>query len=60
MSTITESYLDAYNRAMAALKSIDAIIHKYPAPDGETELTWGHVADMAAIMAKLEEIADEN
>ena len=53
--TIDEQYLDAYRRAMKAIKAIDAAIHGLPAPESEG-VTWSSVADMQRIMTDLEQI----
>ena len=53
--TLQEQYLTAYNRAMRALKAIDAAIHDMPAPESEG-VTWGSVADMQRIIHDLEQI----
>ena len=50
------AYLEAYRRAMKALKDIENMIHEKPAPGGETEINWGHVGDMLHIAAELEEL----
>ncbi len=54
--TAEAAYLTAYNRALEALKALENKIHNMPAPEGETEILWGHVGDMNHIATKLEEL----
>ena len=51
------AYVDAYRRAMQALKDIEIKIHDMPAADGEGTIHWGNVGDMLHIAAELEDIA---
>jgi hypothetical protein len=53
------AYLESYARAMKALKDVESMIHDNPAPDGETEIDWGHVGDMRRIASELENILPE-
>ena len=53
--TLDEQYQAAYQRAMAALKAIDAAIHDMPSPVSES-LTWSTLADMQRIATDLEQI----
>ena len=55
-----KSYLKAYARAMTALRAVENLIHDQPAPDGETQIHWGHVNDMNRIAAELESILPED
>jgi len=54
------AYLEAYNRAMKALNDVENMIHDNPAPEGETEIHWGHVGDMLRIAAGIEELLPED
>lgn len=55
-TAIETAYIRAYNAAMAALQDIENMIHDNPAPEGETEIDWGHVGNMNRITANLKEI----
>ena len=50
------AYLEAYARAMKALKDVENMIHDNPAPEGEVAIHWGHVGDMLRIASELEDI----
>jgi len=52
-------YLAAYARAMKAWENLNPIIHDNPDPKGETQIKWGHVADMLRIAVELEEMSQE-
>jgi hypothetical protein len=52
------AYIDAYRRAILALKNIETKIYDMPAADGEGTIHWGNVGDMLKIAAELEEIAE--
>jgi hypothetical protein len=54
------TYLEAYARAMKALKDVENMIHDNPAPEGEVEIHWGHVGDMLRIASNLEDILPED
>jgi hypothetical protein len=54
------AYLEAYARAMKALKDVENMIHDNPAPEGEVEIHWGHVGDMLRIASELEDILPED
>ena len=51
-----DAYLQAYTRAMTALKQVENVIHDNPAPEGDTDIHWGHVGDMLRIASELEDI----
>lgn len=53
------AYMEAYLRAKKALQDVENMIHDNPAPDGETEIHWGHVGDMDHIAAELEQMLPE-
>lgn len=53
-------YLSAYFRVMKALDDVEKMIHDQPAPGGEIEFHWGHVAEMLRIAAELEDILPED
>lgn len=55
----TASYLEAYKRAMKALKDVENMIHDNPAPEGEVEIDWRNVGDMLRIAAALEDLLPE-
>ena len=55
-----KSYLKAYNRAMAALRAVENLIHDQPAPEGDIQIHWGHVGDMNRIASALESILPED
>lgn len=50
------AYVDAYHRAMQALKDIEIKIHEMPAAEGKT-IHWRDVGDMLKIAAELEDFA---
>lgn len=55
------AYVDAYNRAMKALKDIENMIHDNPAPDPESDaIHWGNVGDMIRVAGELEDILPES
>lgn len=54
--TAEAAYLKAYRDAMQALQELENKIHAMPAPEGETEINWGHVGDMRHITSKLREL----
>jgi hypothetical protein len=54
--TAEAAYLEAYRAGMQALQDLENKIHAMPAPEGETEINWGHVGDMRHIAAKLREL----
>ena len=56
--TAESAYIAQYARALAAIRAIENKIHNLPAPEGEIEITWGHVADMGRIVDGLEEVAE--
>jgi len=55
-ATAESAYISHYNRAMAALKNIETMIHDLPAPEGENQIIWANVGDMNRIADALEEL----
>ncbi len=56
---VAAAYLQAYTRAMKALKDVENSIHDNPAPDSEIQIDWAHVGDMNRIASSLEAILPE-
>jgi len=56
MKTAEQAYIEAYNRAIQALRDLENRIHDMPAPEGETPINWGHVGDMNRIFKGISEI----
>jgi hypothetical protein len=52
------AYLKAYNRAMTAIKDLEAAIHDLPAPGGEIQINWAHVGSMSHYAQEIEELAN--
>jgi hypothetical protein len=53
-------YIENYNRARAALRKIEEIMHDMPAPEGDIEILWTHVGDMGHIADQLNAILPES
>ena len=58
--TAATAYVEAYAKAMRALKDVENFIHDQPAPDGEIKIDWGNVGDMNRIVEMLKEILPED
>ena len=53
------AYLEAYKRAMQAIRDIESMLHDHPAPEGDLVINWGNVGDMLRIASELEDIFPE-
>lgn len=52
-----DAYLAHYMACQELLRDIQNKIHDLPAPDGEANINWADVGDMARIAEQLREIA---
>jgi hypothetical protein len=59
MTKAEQTYLENYNRARAAIRKIEEMIHDMPAPEGEVKILWTHVGDMGHVADQLESILPE-
>ncbi len=54
--TAQSDYIAAHLRAIQAMDDLEGAIHDMPAPDGDTEINYAHVGDMARVADMLEQI----